>query len=135
MDIQNLIEKLNTYKPRQREAYSASRIKRIVKSINDRKLGFTEECVTHMSILLSGYDLTRFSDTDLITLSKLDLRRLELTTPAYRDKNVALKFNNPIFDTGTVRVLATIPILNNTSSTSVINPTQLVLNLLHTYKP
>lgn len=135
MDIQTLIDKLNTYKPRQREAYSRSRIGRVVKALKDRNLGFSEACITHMSILLSGYDLTKFTDNDLIVLSRLDLRRLELATPSYKDKQVSLKFNNPMFDTGTVRVLAQVPIVTNVSSSSVVNPTQLVISLLGSYKP
>ena len=133
-NLTSLIQKLKTLKPKLDRKTGGDKTALTLSTLKKR-LKLPELILSRIAILLAGYPLDQFTDLELTELSKIDLRRVELTDAPQVERSVSIKHKRPLFDTGSERIFYFATDHEPTSCNSVYRPYEVIRSLLHTYKP
>jgi hypothetical protein len=133
--LQSLFNKLTTLELNSKVNPSRESVTHIFQILIKRLPLIGEAKLILMAILLQGYDITLFTDEELVEVSKFNLSSIEVINPPYVDRNVVSPFKAPLFDTGSMRIYYDVSDTDTTSLQGLDRPSEVLYNLMHTYKP
>ena len=133
--LQNLFNKLAVLELTNRLNPTRQSVNHVFQILLKRLPLIGESRLVLMAILLQGYDITLFTDEDLIEVSKFNLSSIEIINPPYVDRNVVQSFRPPLFDTGSMRIYYDVTETDTTSLQGLDRPSEVLYNLMHTYRP